>query len=226
MAENSHKGHRKRMREDFSKTGFCHWQRHKVLEYLLFYAIPVADTNETAHNLIRNCGGFLNVFRATKSELMQTNGVGEKTADFILALGEFIRYYDNESCNLDVFTLNSETSEKYLKNLFKDKTRECLYMISLDARNRIVGLDLLFEGNFESVELNIPSVSKKATKNNAAKVVFVHNHPTGILSPSDSDLRTTNILKHTLYLVGIELLDHIIVADDMCLSVFNFLDKK
>ena len=51
MDTNNHKGHRKRMREDFEKGGFKTWQKHKVLEYLLYNVIPVADTNDIAHNL-------------------------------------------------------------------------------------------------------------------------------------------------------------------------------
>ena len=40
------------MREEFEKGGFKTWQKHKVLEYLLYNVIPVADTNDIAHNLI------------------------------------------------------------------------------------------------------------------------------------------------------------------------------
>lgn len=66
MDTNNHKGHRKRMREDFEKGGFKTWQKHKVLEYLLYNVIPVADTNDIAHNLIKECGGFVNVFHTSK----------------------------------------------------------------------------------------------------------------------------------------------------------------
>ena len=90
MDTNNHKGHRKRMREDFEKGGFKTWQKHKVLEYLLYNVIPVADTNDIAHNLIKECGGFVNVFHTSKKRLMSIDGVGEKTADYICSLGEFI----------------------------------------------------------------------------------------------------------------------------------------
>ena len=70
MDTNNHKGHRKRMREDFEKGGFKTWQKHKVLEYLLYNVIPVADTNDIAHNLIKECGGFVNVFHTSKKRLI------------------------------------------------------------------------------------------------------------------------------------------------------------
>lgn len=147
MDTNNHKGHRKRMREDFEKGGFKTWQKHKVLEYLLYNVIPVADTNDIAHNLIKECGGFVNVFHTSKKRLMSIDGVGEKTADYICSLGEFIQYYNTEKYNTDVFVLNSETSENYLCNLFDGKSRECCYMICLDRKTELL-IRKAFRGQF------------------------------------------------------------------------------
>lgn len=226
MELNNHKGHRKRMREDFAKTGFTDWQKHKVLEFLLYCVIPVADTNETAHRLIRECGGFINVFHASKERLTEIEGVGEKTAEYINMLGKFIKYYNNEKYNTDVFVLNSKTSKEYLCNLFDGKNRECCYMICLDARNRIINQEMLFEGSFESVELDVSKVLCRAVKSDACQVVFTHNHPSGILKPSNADLVTTQALEHTLFYVGIKMLDHIIVVDDECISLLPYLKNN
>ena len=204
MDTNNHKGHRKRMREDFEKGGFKTWQKHKVLEYLLYNVIPVADTNDIAHNLIKECGGFVNVFHTSKKRLMSIYGVGEKN-------------------NTDVFVLNSETSENYLCNLFDGKSRECCYMICLDPKNRIINQEMLFEGSFESVELDVAKVLRSAVKSEASQVVFTHNHPSGILKPSNADLVTTQALEHTLFFAGIKMLDHIIVADGKCMSILPYL---
>ena len=200
MDTNNHKGHRKRMREDFEKGGFKTWQKHKVLEYLLYNVIPVADTNDIAHNLIKECGGFVNVFHTSKKRLMSIDGVGEKTADYICSLGEFIQYYNTEKYNTDVFVLNSETSENYLCNLFDGKSRECCYMICLDPKNRIINQEMLFEGSFESVELDVAKVLRSAVKSEASQA-----------------------LEHTLFFAGIKMLDHIIVADGKCMSILPYL---
>ena len=101
--------------------------------------------------------------------------------------------------NTDVFVLNSETSENYLCNLFDGKNRECCYMICLDPKNRIINQEMLFEGSFESVELDVAKVLRSAVKSDASQVVFTHNHPSGILKPSNADLVTTQALEHTLF---------------------------
>lgn len=219
MKTNNHKGHRKRMREDFSKTGFDTWQKHKVLEYLLYYTIPVADTNDTAHDLIRKCGSFEKVFKTQKKRLMEVNGVGEKTADYLMMLGEFVKFYNKVRYDTDTFTLNSDNSEGYLLNLFDGKQRECFFMICLDSQNHILHQEMIFEGSFESMEVDISKIIRTAVKNEASYVVFAHNHPSGIAIPSNADIVSTQAIERTLHMSGIKLLDHIIVANGKCTSM-------
>lgn len=78
-----HDGHRKRMRDRFSIGGFSGYQPHEVLEQLLFEAIPRGNTNEIAHMLIKKFGSLNEVFLASKEELMEVKGIGEKSAEFI-----------------------------------------------------------------------------------------------------------------------------------------------
>ena len=69
------------------------------------------------------------MFHTSKKRLMSIDGVGEKTADYICSLGEFIQYYNTEKYNTDVFVLNSETSENYLCNLhIKEKNESCWFV--------------------------------------------------------------------------------------------------
>ena len=84
---------------------------------------------------------------------MSIDGVGEKTADYICSLGEFIQYYNTEKYNTDVFVLNSETSENYLCNLFDGKNRECCYMICLDPKNRIINQEMLSRAVLKALNL-------------------------------------------------------------------------
>lgn len=61
--ENLHKGHRKRVKEKFHKSGLSVFEEHEVLELILFYAVPQRDTNELAHKLKR-FGSVRNVLEA------------------------------------------------------------------------------------------------------------------------------------------------------------------
>ena len=224
--KNNHLGHRKRMREDFSKSGFSNWQPHIVLEYLLFYSIPVADTNNLAHEIIKGCGGFVNVFNTPKERLLKVQGVGEKTADYICMLGEFLQYYNRVKYDTDTLELNSKTCENYMLSLFENESSESLYMICLDAQNHILKKKRVAEGSFESMDIDIPTIMRTAINSEAAYVVLAHNHPSGIAEPSHADIVSTQVLERTLHMGGVKLLDHIIVAGRKCVSMRDgYLDS-
>lgn len=217
--KNVHEGHRKRMREDFKLTGFNNWHEHKVLEFFLHKCLPRVDTNEIAHDLINTFGGFANVFKAPKELLMKVDGVGETTAEYILMLGKFVRYYNRTRFDVNRDVLDSDTCEDYMLDLFDGKEREYCYMICLNARNHVLLNEQLFEGNFESVDLDISKIVRTAVNCDASYVVLAHNHPSGIAKPSNADIVSTQVVEHTLQLCGMKLLDHIIVANGKCVSM-------
>ncbi len=72
------------MYESFLKCGFTGRQPHEVLEQLLFESIPRANTNEIGHRLIQKFGSVMDVLFASKEELCQVEGVGERTAEWIM----------------------------------------------------------------------------------------------------------------------------------------------
>ena len=57
--ENAHAGHRARLKNRFLTEGLDAFNEHQILELLLFYTIPIKDTNEIAHDLIKTFGAFL-----------------------------------------------------------------------------------------------------------------------------------------------------------------------
>lgn len=84
--KNIHEGHRGRMRERFSVSGFDNFQPHEVLEFLLYDFIPVRDTNPIGHALIEHFGSVWNVLTASPEELTKVPGIGPKTAEGIAQL--------------------------------------------------------------------------------------------------------------------------------------------
>lgn len=86
--DNVHKDHRSRMHEKFLGTGFDGFEPHQVLEYLLFFSIPRRDTNPTAHRILNAFGGDIERVLCAKPEaLMETEGVGERSAQLFSLLG-------------------------------------------------------------------------------------------------------------------------------------------
>ncbi len=217
--ENIHEHHRERMRKDFSHGGFANWHEHKALEYMLQYVIPRVDTNGLAHELINKCGGFAEVFRAPKEVLMSIKGVGEKTASFLSMLGEFVKYYNGVRFEAHRRELDDETCRDYLLNLFDGKRREYLCIICLDENKRIIYHELLFEGSFERMDVDLMKLIRVAVQYDTPYIILSHNHPSGIAKPSRLDITTTTYIQGIFSYIGVEILDHIIVARGECYSM-------
>ena len=90
MADNPHKGHRARMKQQFLENGLDGFNDHQVLEMLLFYAIAQKDTNELAHRLIDRFGGLSNVLDAEPRDLCDVNGISEHTATFLTFVAAYL----------------------------------------------------------------------------------------------------------------------------------------
>ena len=94
-------------------------------------------------------------------------------------------------------------------------------MVCLDGKDRIIRRDTVVEGNFESVNLDVGSMVRIAVNCDAQAVVLAHNHPSGIVSPSESDITATQIIISAMRLVGVRLENHFIVTEDSCESMMN-----
>lgn len=85
----------------------------------------------------------------------------------------------------------------------------CLF---LDNQNRILAFEKLFFGTINGTAVYPREVLKRALHNSAAGVIFAHNHPSGLATPSVADEVLTTRLKEALAVVDIRVLDHIVVA--------------
>ena len=90
--------------------------------------------------------------------------------------------------------------------------QEQLRVLLLDARNRVLGVRVIYQGTANSSEARAAEVLRPAVVEAAPKVIVVHNHPSGDPDPSPEDVRVTRDLAQAAKLLGIELLDHVVVG--------------
>ena len=109
------------------------------------------------------------------------------------------------------------------RGYFRDKLagleREVFAAAFLDSRHRLIDYAELFYGTINGAEVHPREVVRHALICNAAAVVAVHNHPSGVVEPSAADRAVTARLKQALSLVDVRLLDHIIVGGSQTLSL-------
>lgn len=102
----------------------------------------------------------------------------------------------------------------YLQCIMQNEEREIFGMLCVDSQHRLIGRFELFYGTINAAAVYPREVVKKALNENASAVILFHNHPSGLSSPSDADIRLTRDLKTALATVDIDVLDHFIVGRD------------
>lgn len=220
MEENLHSEHRERVRKEFFERGFGdETSPHKVLEMLLFYAIPRKDTNEIAHLLIKRFGSIFNVINASPEELMKIKGIGPNTAGLIKLMLPVIRAYDYERFkNKKKYNSIDEIGD-YLLMKYTGFTKETVSVMTFDNKGSLLGLDKVAEGDLGSVTVSVRTIVETVFKYNASCFILVHNHPGGQATPSPEDIRMTAYLSESLRKLGVIMLDHFILCDDDYVSL-------
>ena len=213
-----HDGHREKMRRRFQETGLEGFADHEALELLLYYAIPRRDTNELAHRLLTRYGSLSALPQAPIEDLRRVEGVGESAAVLLKLVPAFV-YKAQRSAGQETVLNSTEKAGRYLLTCFAGERNEVIYQLCLDRKGKLLARKRLSEGGSAAAELNIRRLVENALLSSASAVILSHNHPSGIALPSREDYATTQQAQDALRTIGVELLDHIIVAEDDYVSL-------
>lgn len=214
-----HDGHRQRLKERFLRDGLDGFTDIQALELLLFYAIPRQDTNPIAHALLEKFGSFSNVLDAPPEKLTEVDGIREHAAALIKTVQALSRYYDLDKVKQETALPTIEDCGRYLIPFFKNRKNETVFLLSLDAKLKVLDCREVGEGSINYASIPVRRVVEMALDTGATSVVLAHNHPSGIAVPSADDIQTTRRLAAALSAVEIVLVDHIVVADDDYVSM-------
>lgn len=154
------------------------------------------------------------------NELMKIKGIGKVKAIQIMAICEIAKRMSSPM-NITNIQINSPRDvANLLMDEMKYKKRECVKTILLNIKNVVVKIVDICYGGTNSAILKPKDVLHEAIKNEAPKIILVHNHPSGDPTPSKKDIEFTDNLIKAAEIMGIELLDHIVIGDQSFRSIF------
>jgi DNA repair protein RadC len=110
----------------------------------------------------------------------------------------------------------------YLYHGIREKSRECFMVLFLDAKNRVLATEILFEGTLTASSVYPREVILAALNHHAAALIFAHNHPSGDPDPSPEDISITRQLIFACRAIGITVHEHLIIGDN---RHFSFADQ-
>ena len=216
--ENLHTGHRERIKENFLKRGLSGFQHHEIIELLLFFGIPMKDTNEIAHQLINSYGSISAVFNAHYEDLIKIKGMTKNAAILLTMLPELFTVYVNDV--KDFATLDNINSiNDYFVSAFFGVKNEEIKICCLDNDMKIKYCTTVIEGGIEKAKVDMRKLVETVFRANATYVIVAHNHPNGSPVPSEEDIVVTRAIKNTFDMLNIVLLDHIVVGKNAAVSM-------
>lgn len=208
-----HSGHRARMRARARKEGLKSFQPHEVLELLLMQIIPLRDVNPLAHQLIDRFGTLENVLTAGQEALQSVPGMGERSAQWLLAMGEMaLAYSECWHSTRDIVTTSAQATE-FIARMPAAKEGD-FALACLDHTGRIVHFTHF------SAEQGMTKIAREMVRTallHHAAQAFSVRYCNGIQQREQDRefaVRTTELFK----MVEIILLDHIVYGNSCAYS--------
>jgi len=209
-----------RPRERLISKGPANLKDEELLAILLRTGREGKNVLELAKQILRKYSKK-RLLRMRYEDLVKIKGINEAKACTILAAQELIKRaleVNNESLPIVSSVKDVVLQVSYLR----EKTREHLMAIYLNARNELLFRKHVFAGTLNANLVHPREIFSEALKQNAASVILVHNHPSGDAEPSQDDLEITKRILEAGKIMGIDVLDHIIITKT---KVFSFKEK-
>ncbi len=209
---------RERPREKLLADGVQSLSDAELLALLLGGGVRGLDAVTTARNLLLQHQSLRALLSASAEVCLASPGIGLAGYCRLQAALELARRHYAEALRSGPPLQSPAATREFLVSRLRDTPHELFCCLHLDNRHRLIAFEELFRGTIDGASVHPREVVKQALARNAAAVILVHNHPSGVAEPSHADELITRRLREALQLVDIRVLDHLIVADNRCLS--------
>ena len=206
-------GHRTRLRTRFLESGSAALPDYELLELILFSAKPRGDVKPLAKRLIKEFGSFDKVIYADDTALRALDEVGDAVVAALktvrAAAERLIRVQLEER---PVIQSWSALMDYCRLAMGKNKIEE-LRVLFLNNRHMLIADDIMQRGTVNHTPVYPREIVKRALEHGASAIILVHNHPSGDLNPSKSDIDITKKIVEAAATINVTVHDHVIITD-------------
>lgn len=190
---------------------------------LIAILLGSGSRNESAVELAKRIlnsvnGSIAALSKLSLKELMKFKGVGEAKAISIVAALALAKCISRDEVLERKNIRSSRDAYEIFQSLINNPNYEEFWILLLDRSNKVLHPLCVSEGGISGTVVDPKKIFKIAIDNNAPSLIVCHNHPSGNLQPSDSDIKLTKKLKEGGQLLDISVLDHLILGDEKYLS--------
>jgi len=208
-----------RPRERLEKLGAAALQDAELLAIVLRTGYPGHGALDVATTLLAQ-HPLPDLLSLPLAQLRKLRGMGFSRAAGLLAAAELLRRAEKKG-SPDLPTIQSMNDIVAQAVELRDKKKEYLLAFFLNARHQLIAKEIVSIGTLTASLAHPREIFTPAIGKAAAGVILVHNHPSGDPSPSEEDVRLTKRIAQAGHIMGIDLLDHLIIAENGCYSFKN-----
>ncbi|MCX7699044.1 MAG: DNA repair protein RadC, partial [Candidatus Goldbacteria bacterium] len=211
-------GHISRLKKRFLQNKIS---RYELIELLLSYVIKGKDIKPQTKEIFTKCrGNFRNIFNVIEKDKIK--GIGVESIIFFRLLKEFINIYNEDKFINRKYTLKDQKDViDYFKNICFEIDKEAVFVIFLDAKNRILLHKKISDGTLTQSVVYPREIIKEAINLHSLSIILIHNHPSGVPTPSENDKKITKRLYFACREMDLMLLDHLIVGNEGYFSFYE-----
>jgi DNA repair protein RadC len=210
-----------RPREKLERLGVLALGDNELLALVLGSGSRDTDALALANRLIEQAGGLHGLTRIDLGELRRVSGVGRARAAQIVAAVELGRRTLVRGVAERPRLRTPRDLAAYLLPQYGGGPVEQFGLVMLDTKHRIIRIKIVSTGSLDTTVVHPREVFREATSAAAAAIILFHNHPSGDPTPSPDDLLLTTRMIHAGTIMGIEVVDHLILADQQYFSLLE-----
>jgi len=178
---------------------------------------------DIAMKVLSQCGNNLCEFwRLGIGELQQIKGIGPKRAVQIVAMFALARRRNESEVIAKDKITSSRDAYRILHSIIGDLPYEEFWVLMLNRANKIIKKVRISEGGISGTVVDPKKVFKFSLELHASSIILGHNHPSGLITPSEADMKITKKLVEAGKLLEIAVLDHLIIGQD---QFYSFADE-
>ena len=214
-----------RPREKMLEKGPSSLSNAELLAIMIRTGTGKMNVVDVARTLLHTAEGRLNAIADMPVEkLCSISGIGRSKAVTIAAAFELGRRSAAEKIVQDRVPVTSPKDVfRMMLPFMRGLDHEECWAVFLNRANYVLGKDRMSVGGIDSTTIDVKAVLRRALDRKASGVILVHNHPSGSALPGQADIRQTALLKKALQTCEIQLVDHVVIAEDCW---YSFADEQ
>lgn len=212
-----------RPREKMLEKGQAALSDAELMAILIQNGTREKSAVDLAREVLALAGNNLNrLAKMSMAEYKKVKGIGEAKAITLMAAMELGRRRQSEIMPDQISITSSRVAADLLIPILQDYPHEVFCVMYLNRANKLIHKEIISHGGLTGTVADVRIIMKRALELLASCIFVSHNHPSGNLKPSQSDIALTEKIKNAATLLDIVLLDHIIVGHQ---QYFSFADE-